>query len=195
MQAFCEKLFQEICSRGCRIIINDKSLALESIPKCLVRINDAIFDNKKKFTIKSLVADHAYIHLYIDGDYKYGTIHAIMLDFFLKNISANPVRGLYLGINARNFLDNVNQFILNLHHKSNDDFDEYITHCSAIKLQTYVKNKMIQEMTTSYALKFMYINNILLRELKTIIIDYLIKLDKWHNLLNKNDPLSQPKKL
>lgn len=192
MELFNGVLFQEICSRGCTIIIQCKNFSIENLPKCLVQINDDKNCNPDHhFTIKSLVSDHAYID--VNYSYEAGIIAGCRLRFFLNNNKRQPIYEYCLCIcietitNAYPFFSSFDELIWKLHYESEYNYDDDYNRIDYqfIKSQKYeqiVKNKMLQEMIASYALKFMYIDSILFIELKMIIVNYLIKLDKWHNL-------------
>ena len=190
MEIFTKRLLQEICIRGCTIVAPNE-LFTADIPKCLVHIKDNF--PSTYFDIFSTISEDEYIEMSVQ-DYRndpfsypsrYPSIgYEIKTIVWYKTMVGLIKNSFYMRCDLNRFqydLEIVDRLIWDLYNESIFSYSNY-----AYRTQKYkqiVKDKMLQEMNKSYLLKFMYLGNLLfISELKMTIIDYLIKLDKWHNL-------------
>lgn len=176
MELYTKKLFSEICRRGC-FIETQKNYPIEHLPGCLVSTNDKlIFD----FKIRPIVPK-------ING----------MFAYFRKKHRENGydvtvwIRNKYINISFvanepelyKHDLINLD-FLIYYLYTYNKEFDSNIQPGKEIyKYILHLKSNMVQNLIELYLHKFMYLTNILsIIEIKIVIVEAFIKLDKWYDL-------------
>ena len=188
MKTYTINLFKEICKRGCIIKANPRYYT-DFLPKCLISVHN---DFSYEFTISAitnlpapygkLIYFYKYPDIHESSD-NYGYKVLIFINglfhhfFFIANKSwENDMMQLDILTHYLHIFTNK----LNLHTKpTNDVLSEY---------KINLKNKMIQNLIELYMEKFMYLtfaDNILsILEIKVVIVEALIKLDKWFDVID-----------
>ena len=178
MTSDTSKLFADICKLGCIIETSTKyEYATRDLPKCLILI-DKNFPFEHEFVIKSIIPNINRVTFGIDcrGDYKY-KIGIFRFIYDMLNTRDSDFISYYLHYNNKND----NEYVLLLYNR------RYFVKQSLENINNYkqiLKNKMIENLTELYLIKFIYLtsNMLSLPEIKIVIIEILFKLDKWDNL-------------
>ena len=164
-----KKLFVNLCKRGCIIVTraNAYEYATENLPKCLTLIHE-IYSRYDDFVVKSIISNDKSISferiLYRPVCINSEVNYYCKLGLFSFNFDTRNIQQLYW----------ITQYI------NNDDNDLYLMEN---KYKTILKNKMIENLTELYLIKFMYLTSeISLPEIKIVIVEILFKLDKWDGL-------------
>ena len=172
------KLFADICKRGCIIeICSNYGGKSKNIPKCLVIIDKKI-SLELKIVIKSIIPNNNCV-----------TFFCIYLEYVCM-IGKSRVRfnDIYYDRN----LDLIAYYLhCNNELLQGNSFDQLIQHTNTLPLENMIdykqiiKNKMIENLTELYLIKFMYLTSKMLSlpEIKIVIVEILFKLDKWDDLL------------
>ena len=178
MTSDTSKLFADICKRGCIIETSTKyEYATKDLPKCLILINEN-FPFEHEFMIKSIIPNinRAIFGIDCRGDYTY-------------KIGILWFRFIYIYMIDTRDLDFLIPYYV---HYNNDKYvSQYHNRIYCVQslenINNYkqiLKNKMIENLTELYLIKFMYLteNMLSLPEIKIVIIEFLFKLDKWDKL-------------
>ena len=197
METYTKRLFSEICKRGL-VIETGKGFSVEHLPQCLVSTNNELTDFE--FKITSIIPNGEYVHFIETLSYLSGKILGYRVNITLRSPgppgrffhSMLKFESIYFDPNeplenSMKYLDFLTFYVYN--------YKNY--HITSLDIQPWqniiintgkknLKNKMIQDMIESYTPKIMYCcndNSILsIIEIKIVIIDKLIKLDKWYDL-------------
>ena len=194
MTTYISKLFEDICKRGCVIEIGTTYEYMKKIlPKCLVSVDKNL--PERRFVIRSIIPNSNRIdciitsigYLYqIEDDVLYsddiGYLYQIEDDVLYSD-------DMDYAIN----LDLITYYVHNKHDVSQvsvPSIDQLIENLNTMSLENIsnykqiLKNKMIENLTELYLIKFMYLTSsmISLAEIKIVIVEILFKLDKWDNL-------------
>lgn len=176
------KLFHEICKRGFFIKINTKYYNdMDHLPNCLIFFDDHI--RSDIFEIIPIGNNGTCVCLFekLCGEsilYPCQCGYQVFIDCRMyKSFEFDYTMSWnYIMVN----LDLLTHFIYtgNLtQDPSQDILDKY-------KNNFFLKIKMVQNLTELYMHKFIYLSNILpIVEIKFVIVEALIKLDKWNDLL------------
>ena len=173
------KLFADICKRGCIIKTSTKyEYATKDLPKCLILADENIipFD----FMIKSIIPhDNSVIFRENTRDsfrFTTQTYVAGFNDMVYNQILDFSTYYVYGGNESDLFkVQYKQQLFLNIPPVFEINMSNY---------KQILKNKMIENLTELYLIKFMYLtgDTLSLPEIKIVIIETLFKLDKWNNL-------------
>ena len=181
------KIFTAICNQACTIKIATCSYrsVLEHtlhLPKCFFK-NDS---SSNKITICPMISEDQIARKYVEfRPNKFGK-HVFR---FIRKYSNYTNQVAWFAINNENeiyFLDDIIKFLATFMYLDNDIYSQtseiypYITDDRNKNL----RNKMVQNLGEMYLVKYMYLVSKILSivEIEIIIIEMLIKLDKWTNL-------------
>ena len=182
MTSNTSKLFVDLCKRGCILSTSTKyEYATKDLPKCLILVNEN-FLFEHDFVIKSIVSNNNYVTIGINGRAEYicksgiywfhfnysDMAYASNLDLIAYYVHCGNEYGSSPYQNLKDFV----QVIQCTNMLSFENISNY---------KQILKNKMIENLTDLYLIKFMYLTNNMLSlpEIKIVIIDTLFKLDKW----------------
>ena len=172
-----------ICNQACRVETNPYSLIADTLhlhlPKCLISTynyyspNDAIFIYPLIPQEKS--GKYVELRSMLYGKYR--------LTFFHNN-EPEPVTFIY--ICSQYDLNNTSKFLATFLYADNNYFISTITiyPCVISNCKKFLRNEMVQNLAEIYLVKYMCLTSSVLSiiEIKIIIIETFIKMEKWNNL-------------
>ena len=177
------KLFADICKRGCIIETSTKyEYATKDLPKCLILV-DENFPFGREFVIKSIIPNDNLVIFRIN--YAAVLIYIMAGRYIFRFSDMDYARNLDF---ITNYVYDSNRHELSENHFRGEYFDQLIQRTNTLgnisNYEQILKNKMIENLTELYLIKFMYLtsNIIYLPEIKIVIVEILFKLDKWNNL-------------
>ena len=192
MMSYTEYLFMEICKRACAIKTKSKYSTIH-LPQCLVTIDDYIYMPQHTVEFQMIIIPkHKYVYICF-------VKHPSMEDCYtsyVHNIMGNDVRR----IRSNCYFDFGPQNTRKIEMDRLDFLAEFL-YCSDTKYSgmnsllnnvidyrpRILKNGMITNLIELYTKKYVYLTSILsIVELRSIIINMLIILDKWHNMMYIN---------
>ena len=201
METDISKFFVDICNRGCIIDTGTRyKYATKDLPKCLVLVDDEQIDFNE-FVIKSIIPNNncvtfkknyfaEYIYIIENHIFRFNKMeYAKNLDLITTYVHYNNKHALSQFQIRGEYLDS----LLIRHDLTREEyFDQLIQHIkiymrplgNIINYKQIIKNKMIENLTELYLIKFMYLATEILSlpEIKIVIVEILFKLDKWDNL-------------
>ena len=172
------EIVTEICNQGCHIEVMDEySLVVSYVPRCLISIKNR---NHTIFTIKPLTLKEKSEKKYIEFNRWLWNQHYMWTFSFFEN---SAIFG-WTCCDNKNDLDDAFKFVAtHMYHgninrmHTNNIYPNIIDDCKKI-----LRNEMVRNLSELYLMKFMDLANKIPVEVKIIIVEMLLKLDKWNNL-------------
>ena len=178
------KLFADICKRGCIIETSSRyKYATKHLPKCLILVNENSH-RQREFVIRSIIPNNKWVTFRINNA---GVLIYVANEQYIFNFDIDYARNLDFITSYLHYYDGNILFIPGNYFPCINQVIERVNTLALenkINYKQILKNKLIENLTELYLIKFMYLTSKMLSlpEIKIVIVEILFKLDKWNNL-------------
>ena len=167
-----------ICNQACFIETNvcySKFYALHlHLPKCLILTYNYYSPNNVIFIYPMIPNSDKYVEI----------IHMPSKAYIFRFFHAQRLIS-FLHVYRQYDLDNISKFLATFMYADNDSYGSTMTFYPSIigNCKKNLRNKMVQNLVDLYFVKYMCLaSSISIIEIKIIIIEMFIKMEKWNNL-------------
>lgn len=180
------KIITEICNKGLHVCVtNDYSDLVAYVPRCLVSLKNC---DSGIIIISSLVSNGKSEKKYVTF-YECHISKEYMYSFRFYHRYERTTNGWFLFSrdcynNKTDLTDMINFVVTYIYYDNNMKHDSFCSIHPNINddCKKMLRNEMVQNFSELYLKKYMYLTNKVYIEVKMVIIEMLVKLDRWNNL-------------